>query len=154
VASVATNGRNTSWPVAPAAVSTPVTRPRWRTNQRPVTVATNAMAIDPVPTPTSTPQHSSSCQLAVMKTVSPLPAATRTSAPTTTRRMPSRSMSAAANGDITPYSTRLIDTAAEIVPRDQPNSSCSGSIRTLGTARNPAAPISVMNAPTATNHAQ
>jgi hypothetical protein len=140
--------------VAPAAVRMPLTRPRWRTNQRPVTVATNAIDIEPVPTPTSTPQHSSSCQLAVMNTVSPLPAATRTSAPATTRRMPSRSISAAANGEINPKSTRLIETAAEIVPRDQPNSSCSGSISTLGTARKPAAPISVTNETTATTHAQ
>ena len=62
-----------SWPVALPAVSTPVTSPRLRTNQRPATVATKASAIDPVPSPTSTPQSSTSCQLAVMKTVSPLP---------------------------------------------------------------------------------
>ena len=50
------------------------------TNQRPVTVATKASAIEPVPSPTSTPQSSTSCQLAVMNTVSPLPAATSSSA--------------------------------------------------------------------------
>src|SRR3712207_8133807 len=54
-------------------VSTPDTRPRWATNHRPVTVATSDSAIDPVPSPTSTPHSSTSCQLAVMKTVSPLP---------------------------------------------------------------------------------
>ena len=102
VASAATSGRNTSCPVAPAAVSTPVTRPRWRTNHRLVTVATKVIAIDPVPTPTSSPQHSTSCQACVMKTVRPLPSETRTSAPTTTTRNPSRSISAAANGEITP----------------------------------------------------
>ena len=65
---------------APPAVSTPVTRPRCATNQRSVTVATKASAIEPVPSPTSTPQQRISCQLAVMKTVSPLPAATSSSA--------------------------------------------------------------------------
>lgn len=83
-------------------VSTPVTRPLRRTNQRPVMVATNASAIDPVPSPTSTPQQSRSCQLALMKTVSPLPAATSSSATETTRRMPNRSIRAAANGAVSP----------------------------------------------------
>ena len=46
-----------SCPSAPPAVSTPVTSPRRWTNQRPVTVATNASAIEPVPSPTSTPQQ-------------------------------------------------------------------------------------------------
>ncbi len=88
--------------MAPAAVSTPVTRPRCLTNQRPVIVATNASAIDPVPSPTRTPQSSTSCQLAVMNTVSPLPRATSSSAQETTGRMPKRFMSAAANGAVRP----------------------------------------------------
>lgn len=88
--------------MAPAAVSTPVTRPRWRTNQRSTTVAANTSAIDPVPSPTSTPQKSSSCQLAVISTVSPLPAAISSRATATTRRMPKRSMSAAAKGAVRP----------------------------------------------------
>ena len=61
-----------------------------------------------------------------MNTVSPLPAATSSSAAATTRRMPKRSISAAANGAVSPNSSRLTETAAEIVPSDQPNSSCSG----------------------------
>jgi hypothetical protein len=83
-------------------VSTPETSPRRATNHRPVTVATSASAIEPVPSPTSTPQHSTSCQLAVMNTVRPLPAATTTSATVTTERMPKRSISAAANGAVRP----------------------------------------------------
>jgi hypothetical protein len=146
----ASTGRKISWPAAPPAVSTPVTRPRWRTNQRLVTVATNASAIEPVPNPTSTPQHSTSCQLAVISTVSPLPAATSNRAAVTTRRSPNLSISAAANGAVSPYSSRLTDTAAEIVPVDQPNSSCSGPIRTDGVARKPAAPTSATKATTAT----
>ena len=101
-ASEAMSGRNTRPPAAWAAVSTPDTSPRRRTNQRPVTVATKASAIDPVPTPTSTPQRRTSCQAAVMKTVSPLPAATSRSATVTTRRIPNRSISAAAKGETSP----------------------------------------------------
>jgi hypothetical protein len=67
-----------------------------------VTVATSASAMDPVPSPTSTPQQRTSCQLAVMKTVSPLPAATTSSAAVTTARIPNRSMSAAAKGEVRP----------------------------------------------------
>ena len=80
----------------------PDTSPRRATNQRPVTVATSESAIDPVPSPTSTPHSRISCQLVVMKTVSPLPSATTSSAHMTTRRMPKRSISAAANGAVSP----------------------------------------------------
>ncbi len=52
----AQSGRKTSCPEAPAAVRMPVTRPRRATNQRLVTVAANAIAIDPVPRPTNRPQ--------------------------------------------------------------------------------------------------
>ena len=89
-----------------------------------------------------------------MKTVSPLPAATSTSAPATTRRMPNRSISAAANGAVRPNSSRLTETATEMVPRDQPNSSCSGSISTPGVARKPAAPTSATKATAATIQAR
>ena len=58
--------------------------------------------MEPVPSPTSTPQQRISCQLAVMNTVSPLPAETTSSAAVTTLRMPKRSISAAANGDVSP----------------------------------------------------
>jgi hypothetical protein len=80
----------------------PDTRPRRATNQRPVTVATRDSAIDPVPSPTRKPHSSTSCQLAVMNTVSPLPVAVSSRAPTTTRRTPKRSISAAANGAVSP----------------------------------------------------
>jgi hypothetical protein len=116
-------------------------------------VATSDSAIDPVPSPTSSPQSSISCQLAVMKTVRPLPTATTTSAPMTTRRMPKRSISAAANGAVSPYSAMLSATAAEIVDTDQPNSARSGSISTPGTARNAAAPTSARNVTAATHQA-
>src|SRR3954449_4849353 len=149
----ATSGRNTSCPVAPPAVRMPDTRPRRATNQRPLTVATSDSAIEPVPRPTSTPHSSTSCQLACMNTVSPLPVAVTSRATTTTRRMPKRSMSAAANGAVSPYSAMFTATAAEMVDTDQPNSACSGSISTPGTARNAAAPTSARKVTAATHQA-
>src|SRR5262245_50107405 len=49
---------------------------------------------------------------------------------------------------------RLIDTAAETVPRDQPNASSSGSMRTLGVARNDPAATRATKATAATTHAR
>ena len=96
-------GRKTSWPAAPAAEKTPVTSPRRdSTNHRFATIAPSTSAIAPAPTPTNTPQSSQSCHGAVMTVVSPLPMATRTSARQTTRRRPNRSISAAANGAVSP----------------------------------------------------
>lgn len=150
----ASTGRKISCPVAPFTVSTPVTRPRCRTNQRSVSVAAKTSAIEPVPSPTRTPHSATSCQLAVMNTVRPLPAATSSRAQATTRRMPKRSMSAAANGAHRPYSMRFTETASEIVPLDQPNASSSGVISTPGVARNPAAPMIATKATAATIHAR
>src|ERR1700742_673643 len=70
VVTSATMRRKISCPVALAAVSTPVTRPRRASNQRVATVATKPIEIEPVPMPTSTPHSSTSCQLAVMSTLS------------------------------------------------------------------------------------
>ncbi len=146
-------GRKINCPVAPAAVRMPITRPRRATNQRLAMVAAKTRAIDPVPTPTSRPQVISSCHPDWTKIVSPLPAATRTSATLTTLRIPNRSISAAANGAITPYKIRFTLTAADMTVRGQPNSSCRGIIKTPGAARKPAAPSKATNATTATHHA-
>src|SRR3954470_3203820 len=116
-------------------------------------MATSDGAIDPVPSPTSTPQNSTNCQLAVMNTVRPLPSATTSRAVMTTRRMPKRSIRAAAKGAGTPQSATLTTTAAEIVETDQPNSTRSGSINTPGTARNAAAPTRARNVTAATHQA-
>ena len=152
-ASHASNGRKTSWPVAPAAVRTPVTRPRRATNQRPVTVATRLIAMAPVPSPTTMPQQSTSCHDAVIQIGSSEPTLTSTRAVATTRWMPSRSMSAAENGAASPKSTRLTDTAPPMTPIGQPNSSCSGVMSTPGVDRNPAAPMIVRKVTTATHQA-
>src|SRR6478736_6788869 len=132
----------------------PLTSPRRATNQRFTTVAMNAIDIEPAPAPTITPQHSTNCQAAVMKTVSALPSATITSANVTTGRIPNRSMRAAANGEISPNSTMFTDTARPMVACDQPYSMCSGSISTPGTLRNAAAPTRVTNVTDATTQAQ
>ncbi len=147
-------GRKISCPEADAAVRMPVTRPRRSVNQRLVTVAAKASAIEPEPRPTSSPQHSSSCQAAVIHTVAPEPSAITARATATTRRMPKRSISAAANGAVRPYSARLTETAAPIVPRDQSNSSCSGSMSRPGSERKAAAPMIVTKVTAATNHAR
>src|SRR6476659_933879 len=73
VVTSATIGRKISCPVALAAVNTPVTKPRLVSNQRVATVATKPIEIEPVPTPTSTPHNSTSCQLAVIVTLSAEP---------------------------------------------------------------------------------
>jgi hypothetical protein len=80
----------------------PLTRPRRSVNQRLVTVAAKASAIEPEPRPTSRPQHSSSCQAAVIHTVRPEPIAITVKATATTLRMPKRSISAAAKGAVSP----------------------------------------------------
>jgi len=49
---------------------------------------------------------------------------------------------------------RLTETALEIVARDQPNCSWSGSMITLGAARNEPAPSSATKAIAATHHAR
>ena len=101
-ASCAMAGRKTSWPVELAAEKTPMTTPRWRTNQRFATIAPNTSAREPVPTPTANPHSSQSCQAEVMTRVSPEPAATSSSAAATTRRRPNLSIRAAANGAVSP----------------------------------------------------
>ena len=85
-----------------AAEKIPVTRPRCRTNHRLATIAPNTSAIAPVPTPTGTPQRNHSCQASVITRVSPAPSETSASASATTRRTPNRSISAAANGAVSP----------------------------------------------------
>ncbi len=81
---------------------TPVTRPRRSVNQRLVTVAAKARAIEPEPRPTSRPQHRMSCQAEFIHTVRPEPSAITIRATATTRRMPKRSISAAAKGAVSP----------------------------------------------------
>ena len=143
-------GRKTSCPAALPAVRMPITRPRLRANQVLAMVAAKTRAIEPVPSPISSPHVSRICQDWFTRTVSALPAPISTRATAVTARMPKRSIRAAANGAVRPKSTRLMLTAAESTVVDQPNSFCSGTISTPGAARKPAAPTSARNATAAT----
>jgi len=75
---------------------------RRSTNQRLTTVAPSTDVIDPVPSPTITPQIRTSCQAAVITVVSMMPPEITSSAVMATRRTPKRCISDAANGDIKP----------------------------------------------------
>jgi len=88
-----------------------------------------------------------------MTVVRAAPLAIVTSAISITRRTPKRSMSAAENGAVKPKSRRPSEIASEIVPRDQPNSSWSGTISTPGVARKPAVVISVTKVTSTISHA-
>src|SRR6185369_10110700 len=128
--------------------------PRRASNHRVATVATKPIEIDPVPTPTSTPHSSTSCQLVVMNTLSADPAAMSVSATERTGRTPNRSIRAAAKGAVRPNNVMLTDIASPTTPCDQPNSWCSGAIMTPGTERNPAAPRMATKLTAATTQAQ
>ena len=95
-------GRNTSCPVAVLAVRTPMTRPRWAVNQRWTIVAPRTIAVAPVPSPTSTPQKSTSCHGVRIAVVRATPVATSARDAMTVRRMPTDCMNAAANGPTRP----------------------------------------------------
>ena len=117
-------------------------------------VATKPIEIAPVPEPTRTPHSATNCQLAVIVTLSALPAAIRVRAPASTGRTPKRSISAAANGAVRPKSVMFTDIASPTVPCDHPNSWCRGCIITPGTERKPAAPRIAMKLTAATTQAQ
>ena len=82
------SGRKTSCPLAVAAVSAPVTRPRRATNQRLATVEANTVAMQPEPTPTTTPQSRNSCHGSVICVVPRAPSEMIVRAMTVTRRRP------------------------------------------------------------------
>jgi len=84
------------------ALRSPATRPRRATNHRLATIAARGIAIAHVAVPLTTPQSRYSCQVAVMPIVRSEETAIVTSATSITRRMPKRTMSAAANGDPIP----------------------------------------------------
>jgi hypothetical protein len=132
VATHANSGRNTSCPVAELAVSRPTISPRRELNQRNETVAASTNAVKPVPTPTTSPHSNSSCQSWFMASDRANPLPIRPNAHSVTLRMPKRLMNAAANGPMSPNSTRRVARAEEIAAVDQPNSRCSGSSSTPG----------------------
>ena len=129
-----------------------MTRPRRLENQRLATVAASGTPTAPVAPPTTIPQSRSSCQGAFITVVSEEPAAIVASAISITRRTPKRSISAAANGAVSPKKSRPSAIAIEIVPRDQPYSFWSGTISTPGVARKPAVVIRVTKVTTTISH--
>ena len=76
------------------------------------------------------------------------------SATMTTRRRPTRSLSAAANGADSPKTSRLIDAAVAIAAWPQPNAIISGSMRTPKVARIAAAARSATKPAAATSQAR
>ena len=84
------------------AVSRPTARPRRAENQRVATVAPSTSAVMPEPSPTITPQNSSSCQRWRIDAVPATPIAISVTATPTTGRAPMRLISAAANGPTRP----------------------------------------------------
>jgi DNA-binding MarR family transcriptional regulator len=76
-----------------------------------------------------------------------------TRAPATTRRIPTHSTSAAANGAPIPKQSRFRETARPIVSWLQSNSSCRGTSRIPAVARKPAAITSATKPAAATCHA-
>ena len=135
---LAITGRNSSCPVEAPPDRRPTTSPRRAVNQRAAMVAASTLARKPVPAPTKNPHIRMSCHGSRISDVEATPTPTRARAQSTERRMPKRSITAAANGPMQPYSTRLIDTANAMVARDQWNSSSSGTIRMPGVERMPA----------------
>ncbi len=128
--------RNSSWPRWLDELSAPVTRERRRSNQRAVIPAANVIVRQPLPRPINTPQYATRCHGRLIAPVSSAPAATSSSAPTTTLRVPALSIRAAANGAVRPKSTMFTEAASAMVPRSQPNSSCRGVTSSPGTVVN------------------
>lgn len=138
-------GKKINCPVAEAAVRSPVTNPRLATNHRFATVAAKTRAIEPVPVPTITPHVAINCHGDLIKIVNSAPIETVVKADMTTRRIPNFSISAAANGEISPDRRTLIAMASDMSERDQPNAFSKGTIKTEGAERNPAVTIKVTN---------
>ena len=132
------------------AVINPTISPRRAVNHRVATVAPSTSAVMPVPTPTTTPQSSISCQSSVMTSDPPMPSAISTSAVATTRRSPKTFIVAAANGPSSPKSSSRIASAEEICSVVQPNSERSGAISTPADPMAPAVASMVRNVTPAT----
>ena len=92
---------------------TPAQKDKASPAMAPATVAAKTSAIEPVPIPTQTPQSSQRCHGWVIKTVVAALSATKVSAVMMTLRTVKRSIKAAANGAIKPYTSTLMAIAVE-----------------------------------------
>ena len=99
----AITGRNSSWPVEAPPLRMPTTRPRRAVNQRVAIVADSTVARKPVPDADQKAPHQDELPRATrISEVEATPTPTSASAHSTERRMPNRSMTAAANGPMQP----------------------------------------------------
>ena len=98
----ARSGRNTSWPAALAAVSSPIARPLLATNQRFATAAAMPTAPAPEPMPTITPQVRNNCHGEDMSSDRPVPAANSDHAPRMVRFSPITCTRPVKNGPVKP----------------------------------------------------
>ena len=98
----ASSGRNTKRPVALEADISPIIRPRLVLNQRVTTVAPSTIATAPEPIPEKTPHVATNCHGWVISRLEAIEADISASAPTSVRRRPMRSISAAAKGPVRP----------------------------------------------------
>jgi hypothetical protein len=89
-----------------------------------------------------------------MTVVRPVPSATKPRAATATRFGEKRSIKVAANGAVTPYTTRFTAKAVEVRLRDHPNSISSGMNKIEVVDLNAAAQMRVRNVTAATSHAR
>ncbi len=115
-ATTATTGRKISWPVALPAVRMPVTSPRLPHEPALRDGGGEHQRHRPGAQPDqhAPGQHQLPARAARRRSA-PDPAAISSSAHAVTRRMPNRSISAAANGAVSPNSTRLTPTASDRV---------------------------------------
>ena len=89
-------------PVALEADIRPMTRPRLVLNQRLTMVAPSTLATAPEPMPENTPQVMNRCHGLVINRLSAVEPDMITSAASSVRRSPMRSINAAANGPVRP----------------------------------------------------
>ena len=89
-------------PVALEADISPIIRPRLVLNQRVTTVAPSTIATAPEPIPEKTPHVATNCHGWVISRLEAIEADISASAPTSVRRRPMRSISAAAKGPVRP----------------------------------------------------
>jgi hypothetical protein len=120
-----------------AAVNRPIANPLRLANQRLATAAAMPTALAPAPIPTISPQVKNSCQGAVIRFDSPVPAISTSMQPMIVRFRPTTSISPVRNGPVTPIRMMLSETAPEIVAIFQPKARSNGMIITPGAARTP-----------------
>ena len=91
----------------------------------------------PEPIPTINPQVRKSCQDAVMRLDSPVPAISNARHNRIVRFRPMTCISPVMKGPVAPSRMMLSEMAPEMVLMSQPNACCSGTIITPGAARTP-----------------